>query len=70
VPPVIHQRLLNEATLQGTEEILRHMPASYAPELEQAIHRAVRQAVLHYAEGMDTLHRQLHPLAHGRQART
>ena len=68
MPPVIHQRLLNEATLQGTEEVLRQMPAPCSPELEQAIRRAVRQAVLHYAEGMDTLHRQLHPLAHGRQA--
>jgi hypothetical protein len=69
MPPLVHQRLLSEATLQGTEEILRHMPVPYTLELEQVVHRAVRQAVLYYAEGMDTLSRQLHPLAHGKQAR-
>ena len=61
-----HQRLLNEATRYGTGEILRHMPVAYSPELEQAICQGVRQAVLYYAEGVDSLSRQLHPLDHRR----
>jgi hypothetical protein len=68
MPPVIHQRLLNEATLLAVEAILQQMPAPYSPELEQAIFRAVRNSISHYLEGMDTLSRQLYPLDH--QART
>ena len=60
--PVLHQRLLNEATLLGVEEVQRLMPVENSPELEQAIREGVRQAVLHYAEGLDTLSRQLRPL--------
>jgi hypothetical protein len=66
---LLHQRLLNEATLLGTEEILRRMPAPHSAELEQAMYRAVRQSILHYFEGLDTLSRQRHPLDHGRKAR-
>ena len=62
MPPAYHPRLLNEATMLGTEEILRQMPAEHGPELEEAVRQGVRQAVLHYAHGLDTLARQLHPL--------
>jgi hypothetical protein len=67
--PQLHQRLLNEAALFGTEEILRQMPAEHSPELEHAIRQGVRQAVLYYADGLDTLSRQLHPLDHSRKSR-
>jgi hypothetical protein len=66
MPPVLHQRLLNEATLHGTREILRLMPAEHSPELEQAIRQGVRQAVLYYAQALDTLTRQLLPLEYGK----
>jgi len=62
MPPLLHQRLLNEATLHGTVEVLRRMPVEHSPELEQAIRQGVRLAVLYYAEGLDTLSRQRHPL--------
>jgi hypothetical protein len=58
----LHQRLLNEATTHGTEEVLRQMPIEHSPELEQAI----RQAVLYYAGGLQHLSRQFHPLEGGR----
>jgi hypothetical protein len=61
VPP-LHQRLLNEATLHGTAEVLSQMPAEYSPELEHAIRQGIRQAMLYYTDGLDTLSRQLHPL--------
>jgi hypothetical protein len=60
-PPLLHQRLLNEATLLGTEGLLQQLPVEYSQALEQAIHQQVRQAVLHYASGLDTLARQLDP---------
>jgi hypothetical protein len=60
-----HQRLLNEATQLGTEEILQQLPTEHSDALEFAIRQAVRRAVLHYALGLDTLSQQLHPLAHG-----
>ena len=50
--PQLHQRLLNEATLLGTEAILHHMPAEYSPALEQAIRQGVRQALPIAAEGV------------------
>ena len=65
----LHQRLLNEATQHGTQEVLRQMPAEHSPELERAIRQGVRQAVLHYALGLDTLSRQLQPLDHRRAGR-
>jgi hypothetical protein len=61
-----HERLLNHATMLGTEEILQQLPVQHSRELEQAIRQSVRQAILHYADGLDTLDRQLRPLAHGR----
>ena len=64
--PLLHQRLSNGATLHGTEEILRQMPVEHSPELEQAIRQGVRQGVLYYAEGLDRLSRQLHPLDRGK----
>ena len=64
MPPTYHQRLLSEATLLGTELILQQLPAEYSRALEEAIRQGVRQAVLHYAHGLDTLARQLHPLDH------
>lgn len=64
-----HQRLLNEATMLGTEEILRQMPAEYSPALEQAIFQGVRQGILHYAHGLDTLARPLRPLDQAPKAR-
>ena len=64
----LHQRLLNEATTHGTEEVLRHIPAEHSPELERAVRHGVRQAVLHYVLGLDTLERQLQPLQHRRRA--
>jgi hypothetical protein len=63
---MLHQRLLNEATAAGTREILRQMPAERSRELEEAIRQGVRQAVLHYAAGLDTLSRQLRPLDHAK----
>jgi hypothetical protein len=68
MPAVIHRRLLNEAVLQGSEEILKALPSPCPPELEEAVRRAVKGAVLHYADGLDTLDRQLRPLAHARPA--
>jgi hypothetical protein len=65
----LHQRLLNEATQHGTEEVLRQMPAAYSPELEQAIRLGCRQAVLYYALGMDSLSQRLHPPGQRRTAR-
>ena len=62
MPPAYHPRLLNEASLLGTELILQQLPAEYSPALEEAIRQGVRQAVLHYAHGLDTLARQMHPL--------
>ena len=62
---MLHQRLLNEATQLGTQEILQQLPAEHTDELELALRQAVRRAVLHYALGLDTLSRQLHPLTHG-----
>lgn len=63
---LLHQRLLNEATQHGTEEVLRQMPAAYSPELERAIRQGVRQAVLYYAYELDSLERRLHPLERGK----
>jgi hypothetical protein len=62
----LHQWLVNEATLHGTGEVLRQMPAEYSPELERAIRQGVRQAVVYYAGGLDSLSRQLHPLERGK----
>jgi hypothetical protein len=62
----MHQRLLNQATMLGTAAILQQLPAEHSPELEQAIRESVRQAVLYYAAGLETLDRQLHPLTHGK----
>lgn len=60
--PPLHQWLLNGAATHGTEEVLRLMPTEYGPELEQAIRQGVRQAVLYYAYGLDSLEQRLHPL--------
>ena len=65
--PALHLRLLNEATQHGTDEVLRLMPAENNPEMVQAIRQGVRQAVLYYAYGLDSLSRQLHPLERGKQ---
>jgi hypothetical protein len=62
MPPAYHPRLLNEATLLGTDLILQQLPAEYSQALEETIRQGVRQAVLHYAHGLDTLARQLRPL--------
>ena len=58
----LHQRLVNEATQHGTEEVLRLAPVEYSPELEQAIRLGVRQAVVYYAVGLDRLSQRLQPL--------
>ena len=64
--PPLHQRLLNEATQHGTAEVLRLSPCEYSSELEQAIRQGIRQAVLYYVEGLDSLQQRLHPLERGR----
>lgn len=64
--PLQHQRLVNEATRYGTAEVLRLMPATYSPELEQAICQGVCQAVRYYAEGLDSLEQRLHPFERGK----
>jgi hypothetical protein len=64
--PPLHRCLLSEATQHGTAEALRQSPAEYTPELEQAIRQGVRQAVLYYAEGLDSLQRRIHPLERGK----
>jgi hypothetical protein len=61
-------RLLNEATLLGTESILEQMPVEHSAALEQTIRQGVRQAVLRYADGIDTIERQIHPLSHKARA--
>jgi|GEM_PF-4710678 len=66
LPLMLHHRLLNEATHLGAEEVLRRLPAELRPTLEQPVHQAIREAVFHYAEGMETLSRQIHPLQHDR----
>jgi hypothetical protein len=63
---MIYQRLLHESTQLGAEKILGKLPADLQPALEQSVHQAVREAVVHYAEGMDTLSRQLNPIQHAR----
>jgi hypothetical protein len=68
MPPVPHQRLLNEAARLATEEVLRHLPCPYSPALEATVYQAVRRGIWHYGEGLDTLSRQLHPLDQGRKA--
>jgi len=69
MPFPLHQRLLNEATAHGTEEVLRLVPVEYSPELEQAIRLGCRQAVLYYAVGLDTLSQRLQPLDQRRAGR-
>ncbi len=59
---MLHQRLMNEAMQTGTDQILQQMPVEHSDALEQVIRRGIRQAVLHYAHGLETLERQLHPL--------
>jgi hypothetical protein len=67
IPPVVpHQRLLSEATQLGTEEILQENPTEYSLALEQAFRHGVRQAVLYYARGLDSMSRQLRPLNHAK----
>ena len=66
MPPAYHPRLLNEATMLGTAAVLQQLPAEYSPAVEEAVRQGVRQAVLHYARGLDTLARQLHPLDHAK----
>ena len=66
--PLLHQRLLSEATRYGTAEILRHMPAAYSPELEQAIRHGVHEAVQYYAGSLNTLSRPMQPLGSSRKA--
>jgi hypothetical protein len=61
-----HERLLNQATMHGTDAVLQQLPAEHSPELEKAIRQGVRQAVLYYAHSLDTIDRQLRPLAHPR----
>jgi hypothetical protein len=65
----LHQRLLHEATQHGTDEALRQSPSEYSPELEQAIRLGVRQAVLYYAAGLDSLSQRLQPLDQHRVGR-
>ncbi|MGH7170118.1 MAG: hypothetical protein ACRELG_07570 [Gemmataceae bacterium] len=62
-----HQRLVSEATAHGTGEVLRRIPVEYSPELELAIFQGVRQAILHYAAGLDSWSRRLPPLERGKQ---
>jgi hypothetical protein len=57
-----HPRLMNEATMLGTEAILHQLPAPHTPELEAVIRQAVKQSLLHYADSLATRERQLHPL--------
>lgn len=64
--PPLNQRLLNEATQHGTDDVLRQMPAEYSPELMQAIRQGVRQAVLYYAYELHGLDQRLHPLERGK----
>jgi hypothetical protein len=64
--PLLHQRLLNEATTHGTDEVLRLIPATYSPELEQAIRHGVRQAVLFYVDKRDSLEQRLNPVERGK----
>lgn len=67
--PLLHQRLLNEATRFGTGEVLRLMPAAYSSEMEEAIRQGVRQAILYYTEGLEKLDQRLHPLDQAGKAR-
>jgi hypothetical protein len=62
----LHQRLLNEATHHGTDEVLRLMPAENSPEMIQAIRQGVRLGVLYYANGLDSLGGRLYPLERGK----
>lgn len=64
--PFLHQRLLNEATAHGTDEVLRLMPAAFSPELEQAIRQGVRHAILFYVDRWDSLDKRLNPAERGK----
>jgi hypothetical protein len=57
MPAPLHQRLLNEATLMATEQILGQMPAEYSPALAQTVYQAVRYGIRQYVEGMELLTR-------------
>ncbi|MBV9123700.1 MAG: hypothetical protein JO112_10120 [Planctomycetes bacterium] len=70
MPPLLHQRLLHEATSHGTETTLQLLPTEDSPELEQAIRQGVHQAILYYADGLETLWRQLYPLDYAQRARS
>jgi hypothetical protein len=52
-PPVPHRRLVNESVTRGADVILELLPVEYSRELELALQAAIRQAVLHYAAGME-----------------
>jgi hypothetical protein len=69
MPPVLHQRLWNEATLHGAQEVRKRMPAEYSLELEVAISQGVRLAVAHCAPELDTLARSLHRFDCGKARR-
>lgn len=62
----MRQQLINEATRYGTGEVLRHMPASYSVELEQAIRQGVRAAVVYHADNLNAVSRPLHSLQDGK----
>jgi hypothetical protein len=64
---MLHQRLINEASQLGAEQILRHLTPDQRAALEDSIHQAVRQAVIYYAHGLTTVSRQLYPIRHGRE---
>src|SRR5262249_10594727 len=65
-PPMRHERLINEATQAAAERLLDQLPADQRQALEAPVHEAIREGILHYANGLATLSRQLRPLEYGR----
>jgi hypothetical protein len=62
-PPMRHERLINEATQAAAQRLLDQLPADQRQALEAPVHEAIREGILHYANGLATLSRQLRPLA-------
>ena len=61
-----HERLVNEATQAAAAKLLDRLPAEQRDALEAPVHEAIREGILHYANALTTLSRQLRPLEYGK----
>jgi hypothetical protein len=56
-----YERLVNEATQVAAQRLLDRLPPDQRQILKAPVHEEIRAAVLAYAEGLETLTRQLDP---------